>query len=146
MRARTSHSFMNWSERCDSNTRPSAPKADALPGCATLRRFTGAAYTLRRTRATAARSAPFLLDFRGANMAPFLDSQGLGASGIQLDHELHRLAGRNGLSRIRHGVFPDTGDGAIGAHEQHVQRQDGVLHPEAHRLRGVEIEQHAGVR
>ena len=26
-----------WSERRDSNTRPSAPKADALPGCATLR-------------------------------------------------------------------------------------------------------------
>ena len=27
-----------WSERRDSNSRPSAPKADALPGCATLRR------------------------------------------------------------------------------------------------------------
>ena len=27
----------NWSERRDSNSRPSAPKADALPGCATLR-------------------------------------------------------------------------------------------------------------
>ena len=26
-----------WSERRDSNSRPSAPKADALPGCATLR-------------------------------------------------------------------------------------------------------------
>src|SRR6185437_1687338 len=28
-----------WSERRDLNTRPSAPKADALPGCATLRRL-----------------------------------------------------------------------------------------------------------
>ena len=28
-----------WSERRDSNSRPSAPKADALPGCATLRLF-----------------------------------------------------------------------------------------------------------
>ena len=27
-----------WSERRDSNSRPSAPKADALPDCATLRR------------------------------------------------------------------------------------------------------------
>src|SRR5437588_10489878 len=26
-----------WSERRDSNSRPSAPHADALPGCATLR-------------------------------------------------------------------------------------------------------------
>ena len=31
-----------WSERQDSNLRPSAPKADALPGCATLR--SGGAY------------------------------------------------------------------------------------------------------
>src|SRR3569833_1298669 len=36
MRARMKPS-KSWSERCDSNTRPSAPKADALPGCATLR-------------------------------------------------------------------------------------------------------------
>ena len=28
----------NWSGRLDSNQRPSAPKADALPGCATSRR------------------------------------------------------------------------------------------------------------
>ena len=28
---------MNWSGRLDSNQRPSAPKADALPGCATPR-------------------------------------------------------------------------------------------------------------
>ena len=26
-----------WSERQDSNLRPSGPKPDALPGCATLR-------------------------------------------------------------------------------------------------------------
>src|SRR6218665_3987408 len=29
--------FRRWSERRDSNSRPPAPKADALPGCATLR-------------------------------------------------------------------------------------------------------------
>src|SRR5665213_1039687 len=133
-----------WSERRDLNTRPSAPKADALPGCATLRRFTGAAYTLRQTWATAVRSVPFLLHFQAPNMAPFLDTQGLGASGIQLDHELHRLARRNVLARIGRGVFLDAGDGAVGAHEQHVQRQDGVLHPKAHFLRSVEIDQHAG--
>ena len=28
----------NWSERQDSNLRPSGPKPDALPNCATLRR------------------------------------------------------------------------------------------------------------
>ena len=30
-------SFETWSERKDSNLRPSDPKSDALPGCATLR-------------------------------------------------------------------------------------------------------------
>jgi hypothetical protein len=29
--------FRNWSEMQDSNLRPSAPKADALPDCANLR-------------------------------------------------------------------------------------------------------------
>ncbi len=29
--------FVKWSEREDSNLRPSVPKTDALPGCATLR-------------------------------------------------------------------------------------------------------------
>src|ERR1700679_3852770 len=80
-------------------------------------------YTLRRTWATAGELMPFLLYFRGLNVAPFLDSQGLGAPGIQLDHELHQRAGRDGLARIGHGVFLDAGDGAVGAHEQHVQRQ-----------------------
>src|SRR5580704_6590169 len=32
-----------WSGRRDSNTRPSAPKADALPGCATPRHHQGPA-------------------------------------------------------------------------------------------------------
>ena len=29
--------FIIWSERLDSNQRPSRPERDALPGCATLR-------------------------------------------------------------------------------------------------------------
>src|SRR5262245_60531222 len=40
-----------WSGRRDSNTRPSAPKADALPGCATPRPQEPA-YTLRKRSAT----------------------------------------------------------------------------------------------
>ncbi len=32
-----------WSEQQDSNLRPSAPKADALPGCAMLRHISGLA-------------------------------------------------------------------------------------------------------
>src|SRR5258708_30627766 len=35
---RVSYCF-SWSERKDSNLRPSDPKSDALPGCATLRRI-----------------------------------------------------------------------------------------------------------
>ena len=31
--------FIKWSEWQDSNLRPSGPKPDALPGCATLRRL-----------------------------------------------------------------------------------------------------------
>ena len=44
-----------WSERQDSNLRPSAPKADALPGCATLR--SGGAYRHGQTRAAITRGA-----------------------------------------------------------------------------------------
>ena len=33
------HPLIKQSERRDSNTRPSAPKADALPGCATFRHY-----------------------------------------------------------------------------------------------------------
>ena len=36
----------NWSERWDSNPRPSAPKADALPSCATPRHL----WSLARAR------------------------------------------------------------------------------------------------
>ena len=41
-----------WSERWDSNSRPSAPKADALPGCATLRlsRYCIASQALPKTK------------------------------------------------------------------------------------------------
>src|SRR5690349_13157334 len=39
-----------WSERRDSNSGPSAPKADALPDCATLRRCV--TYTMIETAAT----------------------------------------------------------------------------------------------
>jgi hypothetical protein len=40
--------FEDWSERRDSNSRPSAPKADALPGCATLR-LSSELYLLKST-------------------------------------------------------------------------------------------------
>ena len=39
MRFALNFSFWDWSEREDLNLRHSAPKADALPGCATLRIF-----------------------------------------------------------------------------------------------------------
>jgi hypothetical protein len=45
---------VKWSERRDSNSRPSAPKADALPGCATLRQ---GADSTRRPRALSAGQA-----------------------------------------------------------------------------------------
>ena len=46
----------NWSGRPDSNRRPSAPKADALPGCATSRRKNvGMKYNPAATRGAARR-------------------------------------------------------------------------------------------
>ena len=41
---------MKWSEWRDSNSRPSGPKPDALPGCATLRR--GIVYRLSGTNSS----------------------------------------------------------------------------------------------
>src|SRR5581483_7942860 len=47
-----------WSGRQDLNLRPSAPKADALPGCATPRRSGSRALGTQSAHARQARSAP----------------------------------------------------------------------------------------
>ncbi len=47
----------NWSERRDSNSRPSAPHADALPGCATLRPGGSCRYQDHNRRRPAAQPA-----------------------------------------------------------------------------------------
>src|SRR4029077_3755733 len=45
--------------------------------------------------------------------------------------------------RKRHGVLGDPQDAPVGADEDHIERNVGILHPEAGRLLAVEVEQHA---
>src|SRR5471032_2545141 len=68
-----------WSERCDSNTRPSAPKADALPGCATLRSpraLHGDAKTFKATRAIGRATSIDVHETPGKQQRPVFPGQG----------------------------------------------------------------------
>ena len=82
-----SPSGLQWSERQDSNLRPPAPQAGALPGCATLRQcprmMVGAAgfepATLRSQTecATGLRYAPIIIRGFNADFPPASDPVGL---------------------------------------------------------------------
>src|SRR6476619_5656435 len=71
------------------------------------------------------------------------DAELLGGAGHHLEHGQHRAAGGNQRFRKRHGVLGDPQDAPVGADEDHIERNVGVLHPEAGRLLAVEVEQHA---
>src|SRR6185437_10340379 len=126
-----------WSGRRDSNTRPSAPKADALPDCATPRPGSGA-YTLRRLASTP-------LENGGMDVRALADLEGCGPAAVDFQHGLYGFRRLDGLEPQGLGVGGDGGDGAVGADEQNVERDKRVLHPERHRLRLMEVEQHAFV-
>src|SRR5216684_784858 len=67
----------------------------------------------------------------------------LGGAGDHLEHRAHRPAGGNERFRERHRVLGDAQDPPVGADEDHVERDVGVLHPEAGRLLLMKVEQHA---
>ena len=62
------HTRMRWSGRLDSNQRPSAPKADALPSCATPR-SQARSIGERAARGKRAHKAPFPGPGRGRRLA-----------------------------------------------------------------------------
>ena len=62
------------------------------------------------------------------------DAELPGGAGDHLQHGAHRPAGGDQRFRERHGVLGDAQDASVGADEDHVERDIGVLHPEAGRL------------
>src|SRR5450432_1308451 len=96
MRARMSlrSSPFGWSGRRDLNTRPSAPKADALPDCATPRPA-GVRYTspLRTARTQIACLAD-VVKYHGMDPVARPNPQFLGAAAIDLQH------GADGFRRV----------------------------------------------
>ena len=87
---------MNWSGRLDSNQRPPAPKAGALPGCATprlVRRSPGRRRTLKTNHLTSGRRAD-----RPAGEFQKFTAYALARPAALLQLRLERLAAR-GLPR-----------------------------------------------
>ena len=68
------------------------------------------------------------------------------APALDLQHRGHRLRDRDRRLGHRHRVGGDAGDGAVRTDEDHVERDQGVAHPEAGRARRIEREEHARVR
>src|SRR5262249_29878401 len=71
------------------------------------------------------------------------DAELLGGAAEHFEHRAHRPAGGHERFRERHRVLSDAQDPSVSADEDHVERDVGVLHPEAGRLFLMEVEQHA---
>src|SRR5215469_8463231 len=79
---------------------------------------------------------------RSAHPIAGRDAELLGGAADHLERRAHRPAGGDVALRQRLGVLGDAQDAAVGANEEHVERDEGVLHPERDRLIEPEIEQH----
>src|SRR5215475_285781 len=71
------------------------------------------------------------------------DTELPGRPAYHLQYSANRPAGRDKARRQGLCVFRDTQDSAIAADEHHIERNIGVLHPEADFLLTVEVEQHS---
>src|SRR5262249_11620954 len=67
----------------------------------------------------------------------------LGGAADPFQHRRHGGSRRDDLRRFRLGVLGDPRDAAVGVDEDHVERDQRVLHPHGHRHVLLEIEQHA---
>ena len=72
-----------------------------------------------------------------------LESEALHGAGGDLQHGLHGFLHADGLQGQRLGVLGHGGDGTVGANEEHVEGDVGVLHPHRNLLLRREVEQHA---
>src|ERR1044072_7808505 len=103
-----SQSTYRWSERQDSNLRPSAPKTDALPGCATLRNI-GRRLLYRGSKrgSTDARHQSSLREDSVQHAIPREEPQLGRATAGDLQDAKHHAAGRQRRLVMRAGVAGD---------------------------------------
>ena len=73
-----------WSGRRDLNTRPSAPKADALPDCATPRPAVRQIHGETTGGKNSRHGSITIVEKRGADPVPGMDAQIAGPSGVYL--------------------------------------------------------------
>src|SRR5947209_1494570 len=71
-----------------------------------------------------------------------LDSQTRGRPGIHLQYRSSRHLRLDGIERHRHGALVEVHDPAVIGDEDHVERDQGILHPHRYLLRAAVIEQH----
>src|ERR1700692_658821 len=99
-------------------------------------------YTLQvRPARLAMRLSPGVEE-RMADPVAGLDAVFLRGPRDDLQHPLGPPPRRDDPGRQRLGVFGDPQDPAVGADEDHVERDVGVLHPHRHFLLWGEVEQH----
>src|SRR5688500_2638166 len=72
-------------------------------------------------------------------------AQTLGRTGVEFEHGADRPRRGDGGLGLGLGSGGDAGDLALRADEQHVERDEGVLHPHRDRLLLAEIEQHSSL-
>src|SRR5579885_106975 len=77
------------------------------------------------------------------HLIPRRDAVLAGGAADHFQHSAHRAAGGNDRLRQRLGIFDDAQNTSVAADKNHVERNVGVLHPEAHVLLLPEVEQHA---
>src|SRR5262245_58989057 len=96
-----------------------------------------------KPRRAAATSLPAAAEDRVPHPVARRDAELLGGAADDCEHRAHRPAGGHERFRERHRVLGDAQDAPVAADEDHVERDIGVLHPEAGRLFLMEVEQHA---
>src|SRR5262249_37888716 len=96
-----------------------------------------------KPRWAAATSLPAAAEDRVPHPVARRDAELLGGAADDFEHRAHRPAGGHERFRERHRVLGDAQDAPVAADEDHVERDIGVLHPEAGRLFLMEVEQHA---
>src|SRR6056297_4237624 len=147
-----------WSGRRDSNSRPPVPKTGALPDCATPR-TTGPCLApkhgleKRKTRDRAvlivfgARPGGDVLIDRRMAQLPALGNTDLARQAtVDLEHALNVVPAENRRLVQWRGFVGDLEHSTAGIEKDHVERNEGVFHPERHAL-GLRVdEQHARAR
>src|SRR5215467_2597520 len=100
----------------------------------------GVRYTLRFRRASKPSTAA---EYGRSDAVARRDAQFTGRPADDLQNRPYRPAGRHQPRRQGFGVFGDAQNAPIATDKDHVERDVRVLHPEAHILLAMEIEQHA---